>query len=103
MWSGGPNPGGSSASRSEKTPFVSSEFALTVIANAPRSIDLPSPGANTYASLAPAIVIASESGVFGACHKGEAIESASVRQATSQAMRMGAATITAWFAQRQVP
>src|ERR687888_520322 len=37
MWSGGPNPGGSSASRSEKTPLVSSESALTVIAKPPRS------------------------------------------------------------------
>src|SRR5436309_14819475 len=57
MWTGGPNPGGSSASRSEKTPSVSSQLALTVIPNVPRSIDLPSPGASTNASLAPAMVI----------------------------------------------
>src|SRR5438874_6910147 len=63
MWSGGPNPAGSSASRSEKIPFVSSELALTVIAKGPRSIDLPSPGPSTYASPAAAIAIASESGV----------------------------------------
>src|SRR5947209_4071882 len=59
MCSGGPKCGGSSASRSEKIPFVSSEFALTVIEKTPRSIDLPSPDLSTYASPAPATMVAS--------------------------------------------
>src|SRR4051812_27247824 len=41
MCSGGPKPGGSSASNSEKIPPVSSAVALTVMANEPRSIALP--------------------------------------------------------------
>src|SRR5436309_7711715 len=59
MCSGGPKCGGSSASRSEKIPLVSSEFALTVIEKTPRSIDLPSPDLSTYASPAPATMVAS--------------------------------------------
>src|SRR5438093_7128346 len=63
MWSGGPKPGGSSASRREKSPSVSPELALTVIPNAPRSIERPSPGATTNASPALAMVIPSKSAV----------------------------------------
>src|SRR4051794_5223734 len=50
MCSGGPNPGGSLASSSEKIPPVSSPVALSAISNGPRSICRPPPGGTTNAS-----------------------------------------------------
>src|SRR5919198_541206 len=44
---GGPNPGGSVASKTDTTPPVVPASAFTRISNSPRSISRPSPGANT--------------------------------------------------------
>src|SRR5712691_7953261 len=49
MWSGGPKPGGSSASRSEKAEPVSSLVAFTDMRKPPRSMGRPSPGRRTNA------------------------------------------------------